>query len=73
MAAWDIKKYLMEPASDSTDTQKTVETTGNPEEKGSIETQVNERVREEFMRQIREKKVPHSVSAGRVSVAKFAV
>lgn len=55
-AARDVDKYRIEPVSDSADTLKKVETAGEKEEKGSVETQVNERVREEFMRQIRDKK-----------------
>ncbi len=56
IAAWDVNKYLIDPASEAADTQKIEEIVGNSEDKGSVETQVNERVLEEFIRQIRDKK-----------------
>ena len=56
MAVWDVKKYMLHPASGHTEPQNNAEELREPEEKISVETQVNVRVREEFMRQIREKK-----------------
>ncbi len=56
MAAWDAEKYLISSEAISIQTQKRPETVGNPEKSVSVETEVDKRVREEFMRQIREKK-----------------
>ena len=56
MAAWDAEKYIKNSESVLSEHQKNRETVRAPEERTSIESRVNERVREEFMRQIREKK-----------------